>query len=217
VLIGLTGEAGVQARIIVFGAGGHAKVLLEAIRLVSPGAELAIVDDSGSASSAALLGLPLSGDREWLAGNWPEAAVALGIGNNEARAAIADWLRAQGRSLATVIHPSATVSPSASIGSGAFLAAGAVVNAEAGIGEGVILNTLASVDHDCDIASFAHIAPGSRLCGAVRIGARSLIGAASVVIPGVTVGADAIVGAGSAVLKDVPAGFRVAGSPARPI
>jgi sugar O-acyltransferase (sialic acid O-acetyltransferase NeuD family) len=207
----------VQARIIVFGAGGHAKVLLEAIRLASPGAETAIIDDSGSASSAGLLGLPISGDRAWLGGNWPEAAVALGIGHNEARAAIADWLRSQGRSLATVIHPSATVSPSASIGSGAFLAAGAVVNAEARIGEGVILNTLASVDHDCDIGAFAHIAPGSRLCGGVRIGARTLIGAASVVIPKVSVGADAVVGAGSVVVKDVPAEARIAGSPARPI
>lgn len=206
-----------QARIIVFGAGGHAKVLLEAIRLASPSAEIAIIDDSGSAFSAELLGLPISGDRAWLAANWPEAAVALGIGNNKARAAIADWLRSQGRFLATVIHPCAIVSPSASIGSGAFLAAGAVVNAEARIGQGVILNTLASVDHDCDIGAFAHIAPGSRLCGGVRIGARTLIGAASVAIPKVSVGANAIVGAGSVVLNDVPAEARVAGSPARPI
>ena len=206
-----------QARIVVFGAGGHAKVLLEAILLANPGAEIAIIDDSGSAASAGLLGLAISGDRHWLAVNWPGAPVAPAIGNNEARAAIADWLRLQGRSLATVIHPAATVSPSASIGSGAFLAAGAVVNAEAEIGDGAILNTLASVDHDCELGALAHSAPGSRLCGGVRIGARTLIGAASVVIPGVSVGADAIVGAGSVVVKDVPAGAKVAGSPARPI
>lgn len=204
-----------EARLVVFGAGGHAKVVIEAIRGASPGLQITVVDDNPAGGAASLLGLRAAGRRDWLANNWPGAAVAPAIGNNQARAAIADWLASQGRALATVLHPSAILSPTAGLGAGSFIAAGAVINAEARIAEAVIINTMASIDHDCEIGAFAHIAPGSRLCGGVRVGARTLIGAGSVLIPGVSVGADAVVGAGSVVLRDVPPGAKVAGSPAR--
>lgn len=185
-----------QTRTVIFGAGGHAKVVLEAARAARPGLEVTVLDDNAPAG-ANLLGVSVSGGRDWLVGNWPEASVAPAIGQNRARASLMEWLAAQGRSLVTIIHPAAVVSPTAVLGSGTFLAAGAVVNADAKIGEGVIINTAASVDHDCTIEPYAHVAPGARLCGGIFVGARSLIGTGAVLIPGVSVGADAVVGAGA--------------------
>lgn len=76
----------------------------------------------------------------------------------------------------TVIHPSAVVSPSAVIGAGTVIMAVAVVQANARIGKHCIINTCASVDHDCIVGDYAHIAPGAHLCGHVEIGEGSLVG-----------------------------------------
>lgn len=205
------------ARLILFGSGGHAKVVLDAIRAAHPGCEVAILDDDPEAVGRNLLGVAILGGRAWLDGNWPDTAVVPAIGTNSARAALIDWLKGKGRLLAAAVHPSAIVSPSASVAAGAFLAPGAIVNAETTVGEGAIVNTGASVDHDCRIGTAAHIAPGAHLCGGVRVGARSLIGAGTTVIPGVAIGADAIVGAGSVVIADLTDGARAAGCPARPL
>ena len=204
-------------RLILFGSGGHAKVVLEALQAARPGVEVAILDDDPAALSRTVIGLPVRGDRSWLEREWPEARVVPAIGGNASRAELIERLQAMGRELETIVHPAATVSPSARLSPGCFLAAGAVVNAEASLEAGVIVNTGASVDHDCRIGLAAHIAPGARLCGHVEVGARALVGTASAVIPKVRIGADAVVGAGSAVTGDVPDGGRVAGSPARPI
>lgn len=204
-------------RLILFGSGGHAKVVLDTIRAGRLAGEVAILDDDDAAAGRLVLGEPVRGGRGWLAGNWPEALVLPAIGSNAARAALIDWLAGEGRRLAVVVHRQATASPKAALGPGTFLAPGAIVNAGAELGEGVIVNTGASVDHDCRIGRAAHVAPGAHLCGGVSVGERTLIGAGATVIPGVAIGRDAVIGAGSTVIRDVPDGARVAGSPARPI
>lgn len=201
--------------LILFGSGGHAKVVLEAIRAAMPDCNVVVLDDDPAATGRTLLGLPIVGGRNWLSSNPFRGSVVPAIGANAARAALIEWLAELDRPLATVVHPRAVLSPTAKLGAGAFLAPGAIVNAEARIGEAVIVNTGASVDHDCLIGAAAHIAPGAHLCGSVRVGARTLIGAGATVIPGVAIGADAIVGAGSVVIADLPDGARVAGCPAR--
>jgi len=92
---------------------------------------------------------------------------------------------------------------------------GVVVNADAQIGRGVILNTGCSVDHDCILQDFVHISPGARLAGNVRVGAGSWIGIGAVVREGVRIGSDVMVGAGATVINDIPDNTRVAGVPAR--
>jgi sugar O-acyltransferase (sialic acid O-acetyltransferase NeuD family) len=201
--------------LIVFGSGGHAKVLIEAVRAATPDRQLVVLDDDRQSAGRTVLGIPVSGTREWLSLNLPGAPVALGIGNNRERAALARWLAEQGRALATVIHPAAVVSATSQIGAGAFLAAGSIVIADARIGGVAIVNTAASVDHDCEIGEAAHIGPGVRLCGNVRVGASSLIGVGSAVRPGVVIGSDVTVGAGSAVVSDLADNGIYAGCPAR--
>lgn len=204
-------------RLILFGAGGHAKVVAEAWLAAHPDGEIAILDDDPASVGATLLGRPIRGGRDWLAANWHAVPVAPGIGNNSARAALLAMLTERERPLASVIHPAAVVSPSARIGAGCFLAAGSVVNAEAELKEGVILNTGASIDHDGRIGRCAHVAPGARLCGNVTVGAGSLVGAGSALIPGVRIGARCVIGAGSVVIADIPDGATWAGCPARPL
>lgn len=201
--------------IILFGAGGHAKVVLDALLLARPGTTVHILDDDPAAEGRTLLGLPVVGGRGWIAEHGRGLPVVPAIGSNAARAAFAQWVLDGGGSLAAVVHPNACVAASARLGAGCFVAAGAVVNADAEIGGAAIVNTRASVDHDCRIGFAAHIAPGVTLCGAVDVGSRTLIGAGATVIPCVRIGAGATVGAGSVVLRDVEDGARLSGNPAR--
>jgi len=204
-------------RLILFGAGGHAKVVAEAYLARVPDGALVVLDDDAERVGTRLLGHEIVGGREWLSGNWPGIAVHPALGDNRRRWELIETLKAIGRPLRTVIHPATIVSASARIADGAFLAPGAIVNAEAEIGEGAILNTGASVDHDCRIGQCAHIAPGARLCGTVSVGARALVGSATAIIPGIRIGEGAIIGAGSVVIGDIPAAETWAGCPARPV
>ena len=206
-------------RIFVFGASGHAKVVIDAAH--AQGHEVAaLFDDDPVLAGTKVLGCTVVGGRQilpaWCAEHGVEAGI-VGIGNNRIRAAIAHWLVAQGLRLVSVVHPRATVATGVEIGAGSVLMAGAVVNPDTVIGAHCIVNTGATVDHDCRLGEAVHLAPGCNLCGGVRVGAGSLLGVATVVIPNVTIGAGVLVGAGSTVLADLPDGARVAGTPARPI
>lgn len=204
----MTGE------IILFGAGGHAKVVLESLLFASPSANVVIVDDAAKPVKA-LLGHPVLAGRREIERLGKQARVIPAIGNNVARAAVTEWLIDLGAEPISVIDRRAAVSRSASIGRGAFVAPGVVINAQSQIEDAVIVNTGASIDHDCAIGIAAHIAPGVRLCGGVSVGPRALVGVGTSIIPGIRVGADAVIGAGSVVIRDVADGARVAGNPAR--
>ena len=202
--------------IIVFGAGGHAQVVLESLLRADPGAQILLCDDAAE-PGATLLGRPVAAGRGEIERRGAGTRVVPAIGSNAARAARRAWLAEIGAEPWSVVDPRAAVSRSASIGCGVFVAPGAVINAEARIGDAVIVNTGASIDHDCEIGFAAHVAPGARLCGGVAVGARTLLGTGASVIPGVRIGADAVIGAGSVVIRDLADGRRVAGNPARPL
>jgi sugar O-acyltransferase (sialic acid O-acetyltransferase NeuD family) len=139
----------------------------------------------------------------------------IAIGNNSIRKRLADIARAAGLRLPVLIHPSAVVSPTATLGDGTVVMAGAIVGSHARIGELAILNTRASIDHDCMLGDCVHIAPGAILTGNVTVGNGVLIGAGSTIIPDMCIGDESIVGAGSTVIRDVPSQSTVVGCPAR--
>jgi UDP-perosamine 4-acetyltransferase len=202
--------------VLLIGAGGHARVCLEA--LLDDPAQTVIGAVSRDGRGAADLGVPMLGTDEAL----PTTAQRLGIqrafvaiGDNTARAAVAARWAATGLPLASAISRFALPSRSAVLEQGVALLPGAVVNAATVIGEGTIVNTNASIDHDCRVGRFAHIAPGTAIGGDVVIGDGVFIGLGARVLPGVTIGAGAIVGAGAVVVHDVPAGALVVGCPAR--
>ena len=134
----------------------------------------------------------------------------IGVGNNEHRKSIVNRNSFRYNSFVFSSYENAK-----SIGDGCFLAPGSVVQNDVFIGNHVIINTSASVDHDCKIEDFVHIAPNVTLCGAVEVGEGSFIGAGSVVIPGVKIGKNCIIGAGSVVIRDIPDNSKAYGNPAK--
>lgn len=113
------------------------------------------------------------------------------------------------------IHPSAVISASVKMGDGIMIAANATLNPLVEIGRGVICNTSSSIDHECIIGDFTHIAPGAVLCGNVKVGRSTFIGANSVIRQGITIGNNVTIGAGTVVVKDIPDNSTVIGNPAR--
>lgn len=204
-------------RIFVFGASGHAKVVIDAVERQGRFRIDFLVDDNPALKGEDFYGYPVIGGRDALlaAGESRPRAGIVAIGDNAARAKVAAWLRQNDFSLVSAIHPSAQISRGARIGDGTVVFACAAVNADAVIGDNAIINTGAIVEHDCVIGATAHVAPGCRLCGNVKIGNGSLIGAGTSVIPGISVGDGVVVGAGATVTHDIADGEKVAGSPAR--
>lgn len=201
-------------RLAIIGSSGHAKVVLEAARARNPETEFILLDDDPGARERSILGVRVAGGRDLL-DRMPGIPVALGIGDNRARALIMAWLGERGHPLATVVHPRAFVAPSVDVGAGAFFGAGAIAIADANIGDGAIINTGASIDHDCNIGQSAHIAPGCRLCGNVAVGDGALLGVGTVVRPGIRIAAGAVIGAGAVVVRDITEPGTYIGNPAR--
>ena len=111
------------------------------------------------------------------------------------------------------IHPSAVISSSVSLGDGVMIAANATINPLVELGKGVICNTSSSIDHECIIGDFAHIAPGAVLCGNVKVGKGSFVGANAVIRQGITIGNNVMIGAGTVVIRDIPDNVTVVGNP----
>ncbi len=211
-------------RLLVWGAGGHGKVVAEVARdngwevvgfIDSDAAKLGQVMDS-LGTRIVLVESDLDrrlAERSLL----PEDAssVALGIGDNSRRLACAQLLGT--RCLPALIHSRAIVSPSATLGDGTVVFAGAIVNADTRIGRAVIINSGAIIEHDCVVEDGAHISPGAVLTGNVQVGKGGWIGAGATVLPRRTVGSGATVGAGAVVVQNVPERTIVVGNPAKPL
>ena len=200
-------------RLVLIGGGGHGKVVLDAYRLVYPGAFIEVRDDDLTKQGASFLGLSIEtpvGVLESL-----RCACHVAIGDNATRRRFGEDLESSGSHLVTVVHPRAVVAAESRLDRGAFVAANAIVAPDARVGAGSIVNHAATVDHDCVVGEWCHVAPGVVLSGGVTIGDECLIGSGAVVLLGVRVGAGAVIGAGAVVTRDVPAGARMIGVPAK--
>ena len=205
-----------ESRLIVYGAGGHGKVVAEAAELAG-WKRVVFVDDRWPDISA-VGPWPVIGKGDSIGdGLGSDDSVVVAIGDNRLRLGLVRRLLAEGTNVATVVHPNAVVSRYASVGAGSVIFAGAVINVGSRIGLACIVNTGASIDHDCRIADGVHISPGVNLAGGVTIGRKSWVGIGASVRELVTIGDDVTVGAGSVVLKAVADGSIVAGVPAKAI
>ncbi len=197
----------------VIGAGAQGRVVLDVWRAARPDLEIVFVDDEPSKLGATILGAPVIGGIDAIDGNAGEAVIALG--NNELRLAVAARLAGKVR-FAVVVHPSAAVLPTATLGPGTVVFAGAVVNTDARVGAHVIVNSGAIVEHDCVLEDGVNVSPGARMAGRVHIGHGAFIATGATLVPRVRVGEGAIVGAGAVVVRDVAPKSIVYGVPARP-
>lgn len=207
-------EDGHGRSIVVVGAGGHAKVLIDC--LVNSGWNVVGCTDIDP-SPRTCAGIPVLGSDDILSRLRSEGLdhAFCALGSNRVRDRMGDRLHSLGFNLPAVQGPGAYVAPSVKVGRGAAILPGATVNIDCVIGDFAIINTNASVDHDGIIGRAAHVGPGAALAGCVEVGARTFLATGSAIIPERRIGADCVVGAGSVVVRDIPDGVTAYGNPAR--
>lgn len=200
---------------LLLGAGGHAKVLLDVLRLTEVPV-LGVCDpDLAGRGENFWRGVPVLGNDDAVKHFAPDQVLLVnGVGQlprKDARFRLHEYWSRLGYHFATLIHPTASRSSTTQLATGVQIMAGCIIQADTQIGEACIINTAATIDHDCSIGSHVHFAPGTTVCGGVTVGAHVFIGAGAVVSPGLRIGERAIIAAGSVVLRDVPAESFIAG------
>jgi UDP-perosamine 4-acetyltransferase len=203
--------------IILVGGGGHAKVIAYTLELCGHSV-LGYTDPNNSSS---LPDVAYLGGDEVISQYSPSEITLVnglgGIGNAKSRTTLFGIFKNRGYVFLTVIHPSSVIAPDVQLEEGAQILAGVLIMPGCRIGMNTIVNTRASVDHDCDVGPHAHVAPGVTLSGGVRVEAEAHIGTGASIIQNLVVGRNATVGAGAVVVRSVPPGVTVVGVPARPI
>lgn len=205
--------------IIIIGGGGHAKVVIEAVKRSSFFKPAGIID-SLLPKGTVIEGISVLGNDDHLLKVYKEGVrnvfVAIGsVGDVSVRKKFANILSEIGFNFPCVIDKSAFVASSVKLGRGVFVAAGAVIQPAAVIGDFAIINSCASIDHDCKIGKFVHISPGSVLSGNVEVGDGTHIGTGSSVIEKRKIGSNCIIGAGSVVVNDISNNCKAFGNPCK--
>ncbi len=208
--------------IVVIGAGGHARVVIDGLYSLGLADRCVVIDSNPDLWGSSVLGVTVRGGdaemKDLLACGFGRFIVAMGgIYQFSLRRQLFDAAIQQGFTPFSLRHPSSICSAFAHIGRGCQVMAGTIVNAQATIEENCILNTRCIVEHDCNIGRDSHLAPGSCLAGGVQIGAQVHIGAGATICENLKVGIRSIVGAGAVVVKDVPPETVVVGVPAKAI
>ncbi|MGE5607178.1 MAG: acetyltransferase [Bacteroidota bacterium] len=204
--------------VIVLGAGGHAKVLIDILRLRNISILGVVCPKSNDEYG---LNIPWLGEDEILV-NYLNQSIRLvnGIGSVKAtlkRREIFEKYKKLGFNFSSVIHPSAVIAADVKLGEGVQIMAGAVLQTGSQIGENTIINTKVSVDHDCIIGAHVHLSPGVTLSGNVYIGNGTHVGTGANIIQGIKIGEGSLVGAGGLVIRDVKSKVTVFGVPAKEI
>ena len=190
---------------ILFGASGHAKVIIDILEGNGVQVEK-IYDDNPRTDNIFGIGVEHSSQIG------ENKAAIISVGNNTNRKKISEKYKFQYQ---IAVHKTAAISVHSKIGEGTVAMANVAVNPSVEIGKHCIINTGAVLEHDCKISDFAHISPNAALAGNVEVGEGTHVGIGASVIQGIKIGKWATIGAGAVVIKDVPDFAVVVGSPAR--
>ena len=191
----------------LYGASGHAKVIIDILKSEKIFIN-GLFDDNPNLKS--LLEYPVMG--KFSLSILDNEKMIVTIGTNSVRKRVVETLPNEvtfGYAFSSI----AAISEYSEVGEGTVIMQGAIIQSGTKIGKHCIINTQASVDHDCFLGNYVHISPNSCLCGGVIVGEGTQVGAGAVVIPGIKIGKWSIIGAGSVVLKDVPDNVLVFGNP----
>ncbi len=189
----------------IYGAGGHAKVVISIARALNIKIDNIFDDDSNKLE---LFGLKIS--KEFHSQLYKDEKFIVAVGNNKIRKQLAKMI---GVNFETLIHPSSSINDKTKIGQGSVLMHQSIIQIDTIIEEHCIINTKASIDHDCFIESYVHIGPGAILCGNIKVGEGTIIGAGAVIIPNISIGKWCVIGAGAVVINDIPDYSMVVGIP----
>ena len=193
----------------LYGASGHAKVIIEILEQNGVTVD-GLYDDNPDIKQ--LLGYPVYGSL--FSKPIPEVSFIVSIGNNSLRKIIVGKYKLI---FGSAFHQSSVISKRTKIGEGSVVMGNVVINSGAVIGKHVILNTLCSIDHDCNIEDFVHVSPNSCLSGGVCVGQGTHIGSGAVIAPNINIGCWSIIGSGTVIINDVPDNTIVVGNPGRVI
>lgn len=195
---------------IVYGASGHGKVIIEILES-NDITDIQVWDD---ADKPPMWQYPVQ--KPFSTPATPDTEAVISIGVNATRRKVAGLLEGKLR-FATAIHAHARISQRARVGEGTVIMSGATVNADTVIGKHCIINTSASIDHDCVLGDYVHVSPNATLSGDVHIGEGTHFGGGAVAIQGIRIGKWCTIGAGAVVIRDIPDHATAVGNPARVI
>jgi UDP-perosamine 4-acetyltransferase len=196
-------------KILIYGAGGHAKAVMEMVQTLGLNQIAGILDDNPALKGKSVLGIPVLGGRELLPQLREKGLIlaANGVGgilDIAVRVRLFEMLAGAGFSFPALAHPRATVEKSVVLGEGVQVFANAYVGSSARLHPRCMVNTGAIVSHDCEIGAYTHIAPGAMLAGHVHFGQRSLVGMGVTTAIGIKIGAGVRIGNSAVVYGDVP-------------
>lgn len=191
----------------IYGASGHAKVIIDIAESINISVEQ-IFDDNINIDSINKQKVIHTLNKKLL-----ETATIIAIGNNKIRKKVVESFK--GKISEALIHKSAIISPMASLDNGTVVMPNACVNSTTKIGEHCIINTASTIDHDCVLADYVHVSPNAAIAGNVNIGEGTHIGIGAVIIPGIKIGKWVTIGAGAVIIRDIPDYALVVGNPGK--
>jgi sugar O-acyltransferase (sialic acid O-acetyltransferase NeuD family) len=208
-----------KRKLLLIGAGGHCRVILDLLLQVKEYEIIGIIDLKERVGDK-VLGVPVIGTDQdlpkFLKKGIRSCFISAGsVGDPGLRMRLHAFARKAGLTFPNLIHPSALISPRVSLGSGNYIAPGVIINVNARIGDQCIINTGAVIEHDCELGDFVHISSGAVLSGGVKVGSCSHVGTGSCVIQYLKIGAKTVIGAGSVVTKDIRGGVVAYGNPCK--
>lgn len=201
-----------KKELVLIGGGGHCKVVIDAIRNSRKFSIYGIVDKN-LPKGKLIYGVKVIGADDALPELFKKgirnAFISIGsIGNCEVRKRIHHKLKNLGFRLPVIVHPKAVVAGGVKLAHGTFVAAGVVINPGVRIGQNSIINTSSSIDHDCTIGNFVHIAPGVTLSGSVSVGDETHIGIGANVIENINIGKKCFLRGGTTLSEDIKDGVK---------
>jgi sugar O-acyltransferase (sialic acid O-acetyltransferase NeuD family) len=200
-------------KLLIIGASGHGKVVADIARKMNKWERIAFLDDNEYIQES--LGIEVLGKSVDAFKYIKEFDLFVAIGNNDIRARIQNSLLAEGASIPLLVHPNSTIGEQVAVGKGTAIMAGVVINSSTKIGNGCIVNTAATIDHDNWIDDYVHISPGVHLAGTVKIGQKSWLGIGAAVSNNVSITSNCKIGAGAVVINNITESGNYVGVPVR--
>ncbi len=204
-------------KVVLLGAGGHCKVVIDILRdnYIIAG----ITDVDREKHGTLFYGFPVLGDDSQLGRLYHEgvenALATLGSTRDSSlRRKLYELAAQNGFRMINAISKYSIISLSARFGNGNVVMDSAIIHADVSVGSNCIINTGAIIEHDCVIGNHVHISPGTKIAGGVRIGNGVHIGIGASIIQNISIGDNCVIGAGSVVIRNIPEGSVVAGVPA---